>query len=210
MSLTLVQIQKSYGDIPVLDMEHFRFDPGAYWIQGGNGAGKTTLLKVIAGMLPFSGNVSSGNLDLKKNRQQYLQTVSYAPAEPVYPEFLNGRELIEFYGECRNADSTQIEELLATTGVKKFSEGKTGTYSSGMVKKLSLMLAFIGEPSVILLDEPLITIDKDSVHFIYELMQQFVSVKKGILLFTTHQVLFEENFSLLSKLNLVNGKLERG
>lgn len=206
MPLILSQVKKFYGNHLIIDVDHFQFEQGAYWIQGSNGAGKTTLLKTVAGMLPFEGEVAWNNLYLKKNRRQYLQQVSYAPAEPVYPEFISGKELIGFYAEARNADPGHVNRLLSVSGVEKFADGKTGTYSTGMIKKLSIVLAFIGKPSVLLLDEPLITIDKDSVHFIYDLMHEFLDQQQGVLLFTSHQEPVETDLPGLVKINLVDGK----
>src|SRR5690349_4894118 len=97
MTLNLSNIKKSFGDHLIFDIDHFQFGPGAYWILGINGAGKTTLLKTIGGMLPFEGEVMWNDLSLKKNRRSYLQQVSYAAAEPLYPSFVSGTELIEFY-----------------------------------------------------------------------------------------------------------------
>jgi len=172
-----------------------------------NGAGKTTLLKTLGGMLPFQGEVAWNNFYLKKNRRDYLQRVSYAAAEPLYPEFVSGNELINFYAECRKADTNQVKTLLSVSGVEKFSDGKIGTYSTGMIKKLSIALAFIGKPSVLLLDEPLITIDKDSVHFIYDLMHDFLNEQQGVLIFTSHQNPVETDLPGLKKVNLDEGKL---
>lgn len=207
MPLILSGVKKFFGDHLIVAVDSFHFDQGAYWIQGINGAGKTTLLKTIAGMLPFEGDIAWNDLHLRKSRRQYLEQVSYAPAEPLYPEFISGRELIEFYTECRNADVAQVNELLNICGVKDFADGKTGTYSTGMVKKLSLMLAFIGNPSVVLLDEPLITIDKDSVHFIYDLMHSFMKEKENVLIFTSHQSPVETVLPSLKTVELREGKL---
>lgn len=207
MPLILSHVKKSFGSHLIIDVDHFQFEHGAYWIQGSNGAGKTTLLKTIAGMLPFDGDVTWNNLDLKKDRRHYLQQVSYAPAEPLYPEFVSGKELIAFYAEARNADLSHVNTLLSVAGVEKFADGKVGTYSTGMIKKLSLVLAFIGKPSVLLLDEPLITIDKDSVHFIYDLMHEFLDQQQGVLLFTSHQAPVETVLPGLIKVNLADGKI---
>jgi ABC-2 type transport system ATP-binding protein len=206
MPLVLSHVKKFFGNHLIIDIDDFQFEHGAYWIQGSNGAGKTTLLKTIAGMLPFDGEVAWNDVNLKKNRQQYLQQASYAPAEPLYPEFASGKELIEFYAEARNADPSQVNALLSVSGVEKFADGKAGTYSTGMVKKLSLVLAFIGKPSVLLLDEPLITIDKDSVHFIYDLMHKFLDQNQGVLLFTSHQAPVETVLPGLIQGTLINGK----
>ena len=109
--------------------------------------------------------------------------------------------------EARDADPDHVNTLLSVSGVEKFADGKTGTYSTGMVKKLSLVLAFIGKPPVLLLDEPLITIDKDSVHFIYNLMHEFLDQQQGVLLFTSHQAPVETVLPGLKKINIGNGNL---
>jgi ABC-2 type transport system ATP-binding protein len=208
MSLILSNVKKSFGDRLIFDIDHFQFDTGVYWILGINGAGKTTLLKTIAGMLPFQGEVILDNFSLKKNRQNYLQRVSYAPAEPLYPEFVSGRELIDFYIECRNADEKDVGKILSVTGVERFANGKVGTYSSGMVKKLSLALVFIGTPPVLLLDEPLITIDKESLPIFYDLMRNFLSQQRGVLIFTSHQTPVETILPGLKKITLEDGNLK--
>ncbi|HYV94167.1 MAG TPA: ABC transporter ATP-binding protein [Chitinophagales bacterium] len=207
MSLILSNVEKSFGDHLIFEIDHFQFDPGAYWMLGTNGAGKTTLLKTIGGMLPFQGEVMWNNFSLKENRRNYLRQVSYAPAEPLYPQFVSGRELINFYAECRSGEADHVKELLSVSGVEKFADGKTGTYSTGMLKKLSIVLAFIGRPSVLLLDEPLITIDKGSVHFIYDLMHDFLNQQHGVLIFTSHQTPVETDLPGLKKVNLMDEKL---
>src|SRR5207253_2363557 len=98
----------------------------------------------------------------QKNMLSYRRIVNYAEAEPLYPEFLKGSDLVSLYQNTKAASSEQVQKLLTKLGVVNFQSKEIGTYSSGMIKKLSLVLAFMGNSKLILLDEPLITLDKDA------------------------------------------------
>jgi ABC-2 type transport system ATP-binding protein len=146
------------ADIPLLELEHH-----IYWLQGDNGSGKTTLIKSIAGLIPFDGTISVAGADIRKQRMAYRNIVNYAEAEPAYPGFLTGMDLIRFYAKAKNAADNQAAALISSFGIGSYADNKIATYSSGMTKKLSLVLAFIGNPKLMLLDEPLITLDVQSV-----------------------------------------------
>ncbi|MGV3539991.1 MAG: ABC transporter ATP-binding protein, partial [Rufibacter sp.] len=84
------------------------------------------------------------------------------------------------------ATQGQAEQLANTLGAEEFLHKATGTYSSGMMKKLSLVLAFLGQPSLILLDEPLITLDTATVQAMYTLIKE--RHRQGVsFLLTSHQ-----------------------
>ena len=81
-----------------------------------------------------------------------------------------------------------------------------GTYSSGMLKKLSLVLAFIGHPKLILLDEPLVTIDKESVPILYSLVKKYSD--EGVsFIFTSHQAFEATNLSPIKELEVKNNQV---
>ncbi|MBC7921301.1 MAG: AAA family ATPase [Ferruginibacter sp.] len=107
-------------------------------------------------------------------------------AEPLYPAFVTGWELIRLFADGKRAPDGQVNLLLGQLGAGSFVEQTAGTYSSGMRKKLSLVLAFVGQPAVILLDEPLITLDHAAVEAVYRLMED--CLPRGItLLVSSHQ-----------------------
>lgn len=147
---------------------------GIHWIQGSNGSGKTTLFRSIAGMLPFDGTILLDNsYEITEQPVEYRLRINYGEAEPTYPDFLTANDLIQFVGKAKKAPASQIEELVETLEISTFLRNPIGTYSSGMLKKTSLVLAFLGNPKVILLDEPLITIDKRAVERMYELVNRY-------------------------------------
>jgi ABC-2 type transport system ATP-binding protein len=184
--LSIKNVKKEYGDHLVLDIPHLQFENGLFWVKGANGSGKSTLLKIISGMIPFGGEVNLDGVDLRKQPTDYRRLVNYVEAEPLYPPFLTGQDLISFFISTRMANKEEVDELVQKFNIHSFIKNPIGTYSSGMVKKLSLVLAFIGRPTYILLDEPLVTIDKESVPILYELVKLYFG--RGVsFIFTSHQ-----------------------
>lgn len=185
--LQFKNFRKYYNKQLVIEIPDAYFDEGIYWIKGENGSGKSTLIKSIAGLIPFEGELHlCGISNNKNNVQAYRSIVNYGEAEPVYPEFLKGSDLVALYQNAKMGTEDQVEYLLMRLGVKKFCTQPIGSYSSGMLKKLSLALAFIGNPKLVLLDEPLITLDKETTAIVMELIQEHFA--NGIsVIFSSHQ-----------------------
>jgi len=137
-------------------------------------------------MLPFEGNIQMNDWDIRKDHVGYRLHINYGEAEPDYPEFLTANDLIQFVAKAKRATKTQVEMLIETLGIAPFLYQPTGTYSSGMLKKTSLVLAFLGQPKVVILDEPLITIDDDTVLKVYELIRHYHAQGTAFLL-SSHQ-----------------------
>src|SRR5690242_9731399 len=97
--LTIQSAKKEYNRELVLDIPTLQLDEGVYWVQGVNGSGKTTLLKMIAGLSPFAGDITVAGISLHRKPLHYRRQVSWAAAEPLYPSFVTGGELVAFYQE---------------------------------------------------------------------------------------------------------------
>lgn len=184
--LYLQGVRKKYSQRIVLDIPELKIGGGIHWLKGSNGSGKSTFLKMIAGIIPFDGTIELEKTDLKKNGVQYRRLVSYAEAEPLYPDFLTGEDLIRFYNSVRKADPKDAHALMEKFGVSEYFKNQAGTYSSGMTKKLSLVLAFIGKPQFIFLDEPFVTLDGATVQVLIDNIKEFH--QQGChFIFTSHQ-----------------------
>jgi ABC-2 type transport system ATP-binding protein len=186
--LTLKDIVKAYHDTVILEIPELTLDHKIYWLLGGNGAGKTTGMKVMAGLVPFKGDILvNNNVSCRKQPVQYRRLVNYAEAEPLYPGFLTGNDLVNLYIQTKGKGYKDVQEIIALLGINTYIHSPVSTYSSGMLKKLSLLLAFTGTPKVILLDEPLITLDTQTVPLINNLVQEFYTQYGVTFCITSHQ-----------------------
>lgn len=199
--LRFEQIKKQYSTTTVLSVDSLTVNNGLVLLQGDNGSGKTTLLKIIAGLLPFEGNIIfNDTFSLKKQRLQFIRNINYAEAEPLYPGFLTAKEIVKLFCHAKKANIQFIENLLEQLHIADVYNKRVSTYSSGMVKKLSLALAFAGEPAWILLDEPLITIDKHSITTICNMINDKHANERISFLITSHQNFNTSNLSFTSRL----------
>jgi ABC-2 type transport system ATP-binding protein len=166
--LQFEHIEKYYGDHLALQIPSLQLEKGLYWLKGENGSGKTTMMKMVAGLHPFKGEIILDGISIKKNRNDFLKLVNFAEAEPIYPSFLTAKDLVELYCATKNANIEVALKSLKDLHIIEAYQNSVGSYSSGMLKKLSLALAIIGNPQWILLDEPLITIDVAAVALVCE------------------------------------------
>lgn len=205
--LQFTNYRKSYGNSEIINIPELQLDHGIYWLKGTNGSGKTTMIRSIAGLIPFDGRIAVAGNDIKHNRIAYTSVVNYAEAEPMYPGFLTGNDLTEFYRSSKNATEEQLEALSKKLGITPYCGNKTATYSSGMAKKLSLVLGFLGKPKLILLDEPLITLDTNSVATLQHLIREQYEAGVSFII-TSHQAI-EIKGTAVQHLEIRNKTLHR-
>jgi len=205
--LEFQQVQKSYGLRVILSIPDSRLPPGTWWLQGPNGSGKTTLLRMIAGLLPFKGDIRLDGHSLHRAPVSYRRSVSWADAEPQYPAFLTGEDLLSFYCAVRKTPISQAQQLLSVFSMQSYIATRIGAWSDGMIKKLSLVLAFIGRPSLIVLDEPLVTLDLTSVSLLYGMICDRRAHGCSFLL-TSHQEVDQNHLPVDLKLLIRDQTLE--
>jgi ABC-2 type transport system ATP-binding protein len=188
--LQFVNYKKAYGSFPALKVPDLKIERGIYWIKGVNGSGKSTLLKSVAGILAFDGDiVLDGDISIKKQPVEFRKLVNFSEAEPLFPEFLTGAEMISLFAGAKDAPKGQEAKYIESMGIQTYMDRPIGSYSSGMLKKLSLVLAFLGNPKLILLDEPLITIDTAALKILYSWISE-QSRENGVsFMLSSHQAL---------------------
>jgi ABC-2 type transport system ATP-binding protein len=206
--LRLIDFKKSYGDTLILKIPLLELPAGIHWIKGENGSGKSTLFKCIAGQIPFEGDIHLGELNQKKAPIAFRKQTNFAEAEPLYPGFLTSKDLVRFIGKTKEATIANQQALVQQFGVDSFFEKPCETYSSGMLKKLSLAMAFLGSPSLIILDEPIITLDEHSRNVLYSAIEEYRS--KGVsFMISSHQDLGTSTLAITSSYRIVNKELLR-
>jgi len=196
---------KSYNDQLVISIPELTLTPGIYWIRGENGSGKSTLFKSLAGLLPYEGTiVLSGDVDLRQQPIEFRRRVNFSEAEPLLPGFLTSKDLIRFVGSARSANLTQQNDIASKFGINAFIDKRCETYSSGMLKKLSLALAFLGNPKIVILDEPLITLDEEARNVLLGMIANFNKGGDVITLLSSHQAIDMQDLHITKRFRIVN------
>jgi ABC-2 type transport system ATP-binding protein len=185
--LQLVNVRKFYNKQLVLEVPSLQLESGFFWVKGANGSGKTTFLKMTAGLIPFEGDILFKEISLRHHLLDYRRHTSWADAEPLYPPFMTGMEMIYLYRSIRKVSADEVDVLLHLFHMQAYVHHPIGTYSAGMTKKLSLVLAFLGNPSLVVLDEPLITLDPEAVTAVCTLILEKQKASGTTFLMSSHQ-----------------------
>jgi ABC-2 type transport system ATP-binding protein len=146
-----------------------------YGFLGPNGAGKSTAIKLLAGLTrPTSGTASVAGIPITAG-DHYRREVGYLAQEPRFYPWMTGRETLRFvsslYPPQRRSNDTAITAILARVGLADTADRKAGTYSGGMRQRLGIAQALVGRPSVLLLDEPVSSLDPIGRREVLELMR---------------------------------------
>ncbi|WP_296703916.1 ATP-binding cassette domain-containing protein [Algoriphagus sp.] len=202
--LSIQNFQKNYDTGFKMAIEQLTFSEGIHLIKGKNGSGKSTLLKAIAGIHDFKGDIILNGISQKKEPIAYRKLVNFTEAEPIFPAFLSLDELINFSAKIMHSDTQQINKLKTTLDIGDYAKNPISSYSSGMLKKSALLLAFLGKPKLIILDEPFTTIDQTTQG---ELKRLILSkLENGIsFLLTSHLSDFEDLFTYSTIKEFENG-----
>lgn len=151
-------------------------DGSIYGFLGPNGAGKSTTLKLLAGLTkPTRGDAFVAGTPVGAGAA-YRRKVGYLGQEPRFYDWMTGRETLRFvaslYPADRRADDARIDAVLARVGLADAAERRTGTYSGGMRQRLGIAQALIGDPTVLLLDEPVSALDPIGRREVLDLMRE--------------------------------------
>lgn len=137
--------------------------PGqVYGLLGPNGSGKSTTLKVVLGLVsPTAGHAAIFGRDPREVASR--EAVGFLPENPYFYKHLTGRETLRFYGKLcglRGADlRDKTEELLGLVRLEDAGDRRLGTYSKGMLQRVGLAQALVGDPRLLVLDEPTAGVD---------------------------------------------------
>ena len=148
---------KWYGDVVAVNDVSFEARAGITGLLGPNGAGKTTLLYMIAGLASCSrGEARVLGEPVRDNPKLYRRMAFMPERETVYP-FLSGRQLVEMSAKMRGLPDAadRAARAIADVGMADAQERRVGGYSRGMRQRIRLAAALVGDPEVVMLDEPL-------------------------------------------------------
>lgn len=187
MKLIIKGLKKKFEKKEVLKEINFEFEKGKiYGLLGRNGAGKTTLFNCLNEDLP----IDEGEFFLKEKEVRKIEPddIGYVLSTPNVPEFLTGREFLKFFIEINKdkiKDRKTIDEYFDFMKIEKEDRDKLlKDYSHGMKNKMQMLVNIIANPSILLFDEPLTSLD---IVVQEEMKQMLKSIKKDhIIIFSTH------------------------
>ena len=157
---------------------------------GPNGAGKTTTIKMLAGILtPSEGSITVCGSDIVRDPIAAKRHIGYVTDSGVLFEKLTGREFVDFmadvYGVSREDRRRRADELVARFSLESAFDSRIGSYSHGMKQKVAIIGALVHEPEVLVLDEPMLGLDPQSVREFKNIMRAHAD-KGNVVFFSTH------------------------
>lgn len=162
-AIVVNQLTKSYGRVRALNGLSLSVNHGEiFGLLGANGAGKTTLIKLLIGALRLdSGSVSVLGMDPNTSRQAVRLQVGYMPQRPALYEDLSARDNVRFFARARPIDDleTRVDTVLNFVDLRDRENDAVYGFSGGMRQRLSLAVALVHQPRLLLLDEPSTGVD---------------------------------------------------
>ncbi|HEY0026039.1 MAG TPA: ABC transporter ATP-binding protein [Longimicrobium sp.] len=166
MELQIRDVSKTYPNgVQALNNVSLTIPAGMYGLLGPNGAGKSTLMRILATLQePDSGSIRLGEIDVVREKDRVRQTLGYLPQEfGVYPK-VSAEELLEHFAilkgiAAKKARREVVEALLRQTNLWDVRKQKLGGYSGGMRQRFGVAVALLGNPKLLIVDEPTAGLD---------------------------------------------------
>ena len=192
--IEIANLNKKFGKLTVLDGLDLQIDSGGIFaVLGPNGSGKTTLIKSVLGMvIPDQGEIKIDG-DSVLGGWKYRNDINYLPQIANFPANLNVRELIKMVKNLRPKEASD-KDLIERFGLEQFLDKKLGNLSGGTKQKVNILLTFMFESDLIILDEPTTGLDPISLIHLKEIIREERSKGKTILI-TTHIMSFVEEIA---------------
>ncbi|CAL8124334.1 unnamed protein product [Orchesella dallaii] len=212
VALVVENFCKGYDSFAAVSMLSFGVHHGeCFGLLGINGAGKTTTFEMLTGDKRKSfGNAYGFRKTLDKNRCEFLSNIGYCPQYDGVIEVFSGRQMLQLFSRLRGipgrAAIDEADEWLNKMGLLESANAQCKNYSGGMKRRLSVAMAMIGDPPLLLLDEPTSGVDPVSRRQFWDVLNSVRDSGQSILL-TSHSM--DECEALCSRLGImVNGQLQ--
>jgi ABC-2 type transport system ATP-binding protein len=166
MDVVIENLSKQFGKFRALDSVTWQVGSGMYGLLGPNGAGKTTLMKIITTLLtPSAGRITVGGVDVQRDPRFVRQHLGYIPQEFGFFRNLNAYETLDYIATMKNVPphnrKHHIDALLEQVNLVRDAKRKVGGYSGGMRQRLGIAQALLGDPELIVVDEPTAGLDPE-------------------------------------------------
>lgn len=188
--LSIRNLSKSFGDVHALDNVSLDLKPGLFGLLGPNGAGKSTLMRTLATLQqPDNGTVALDGVDILTNPTYMRERLGYLPQDfGVYPK-MSAKALLDHLAILKGVTNKaerdgQIRSLLEHVNLLTHSSANVATYSGGMRQRFGVAQALLGNPSVLIVDEPTAGLDPTERQRFLDLLSEQAETK--IIILSTH------------------------
>lgn len=157
-------------------------------LLGPNGAGKTTFIRMLTGLIrPSSGQIFINGKNVVENREEAMTNVGAIVESPIFFPYMTGRENLRNLARLHgNGTKSKVEEVLQIVGLEKRADEKVKTYSLGMKQRLGIAQALLGDPDLLILDEPANGLDPMGIRELRELILSLKHQYKKTILISSH------------------------
>ncbi len=206
--ITFEHVKKQYKNgKTALDEISFTVESGVFGLLGANGAGKTTLMKLLATILrPTSGSISVCGYDTIKQGNAVRRLIGYLPQELTMYPTLTVFDFVSYMASLKGVrDKKRIMNVLEEVDMAQFSNQKIGRLSGGMKRRVGIAQALVGDPQILIVDEPTAGLDPEERVRFQGVLSRFAKDGKCVLL-STHIV--EDVYRICERLAVLrNGRL---
>ena len=184
MRVRAESLVKRYGAVTAVDQLSFEVEDGeTFALIGPNGAGKTTTLRLLLGLTrPDSGRIVLGREALPPHDPRARRDLGYVPQRVEFPAGRTVREVLRFFAALRGLDDRAVDAALARVRLEPLAQRRAAELSGGYTQRLSLAQALLGDPGLLVLDEPTASLDPEAAYEFRTLLDQLRREGKAILL----------------------------
>jgi ABC-type multidrug transport system ATPase subunit len=184
-------LTKRYDHVKAVDDVSFSVRSGEiFGFLGPNGAGKTTTIKAMLGLIHTNaGEIKINGLDIMKRGKEVKKVIGYLPEKVAFYNNLTAVQNLRFYAEMKNAPVEQCQRLIDEFKLSESGPKKVGAFSKGMIQRLGMARAVLGNPSILILDEPSGGLDPRGVVLIREKIREMR--ERGATIFVSSHILSE-------------------
>jgi ABC-2 type transport system ATP-binding protein len=200
------ELTKRFGDKVAVDHLSFTVEPGRVTgFLGPNGAGKSTTMRLIVGLdWPNSGTATIGGLAYRQLVQPLRSVGALLEARSVHPG-RSARNHLLFLAETQGFPARRVDEVLDLVGLREVARKRVGTFSLGMSQRLGIAAAMLGDPRVLLLDEPVNGLDPEGIRWVRTFMQHLAT--EGRTIFVSSHLMSEMSLTADHLIVIGRGKL---
>lgn len=184
-------LTKSYHKFKAVDNISFSVKKGEiFGFLGPNGAGKTTTIKAILDLIHADeGEITINGIDVRTHGKEARQFIGYMPEQVAFYDNLTALQNLRFYAEMKQTSKDECERLIEEVGLGDVGKKKVGAFSKGMVQRLGMARASLGNPPIMILDEPSGGLDPRGVVLVRDKILDMK--KKGVSIFISSHILSE-------------------